>query len=235
MFVTLTQLQKGEPTLLQTVIDNTGGKLYVALRGFHYEDGYRNIRSSQGFFTRIPHPQNPKTFINQTYPVPTGLYDFERLSLFIKENINGVRIMLTAVGIINLFIPPPIEIKFQSDLRQILGIAEKGWISGAYVGDRPGKITVVYKRLYIYLDQLSTTSNLIDGKPSTLLTIVPAAVNGETADITPTHPMHKKLEVGILHQLDLRVLDVDCTMVQNHEKSMTAVLEIRENVVCNFN
>ena len=125
MFVILTQLQKGEPTLLQTVIDNTGGKLNVALRGFHYEVGYRNIRSSQGFFTRIPHPQNPKTFISQAYPVPTGLYDFERLSLFIKENINGVRIVLTAVAIINLYIPPPIEIKFQSDLRQILGIAEK--------------------------------------------------------------------------------------------------------------
>ena len=152
--------------------------------------------------------------------MPTGLYDFERLSLFIKENINGVRIVLTAVGIINLFIPPPIEIKFQSDLRQILGIAEKGWISGAYEGDRPVK-TVIYKRLYIYLDQLSTTSNLIDGNPSTLLTIVPAAVNGET--------------VGILHQLDLRVLDVDCTIVQNREKSMNAVLEIRENAVCNFN
>ena len=191
MFVTLTQLQKGEPTLLHTVIDNAGGKLYVALRGFHYEVGYHNIRSSQGFFTRIPHPQYPKTFINQAYPVPTGLYDFERLSLFIKENINGVRIVLTAVGTINLSIPPPIEIKFQSDLRQILGIAEKGWISGAYVGDRPRK-TVVHKRLYIYLDQLSATSNLIDGKPTTLLTIVPAAVNCETADITPTHPMYEQ-------------------------------------------
>ena len=145
-----------------------------------------------------------------------------------------MRIVLTAVGIINLFIPPPIEIKFQSDLRQILGIAEKGWISGAYEGDRPVK-TAIYKRLYIYLDQLSTTSNLIDGNPSTLLTIVPAAVNGETVDITPTHPMYKKMEVGVLHQLDLRVLDVDCTIVQNREKSMTAVLEIRENAVCNFN
>ena len=47
--------------------------------------------------------------------------------------------------------------------------------------------------------------------------------------------MYNKMEVGILHQLDLRVLDVDCTMVQHREKSMTAVLEIRENAVCNFN
>ena len=148
--------------------------------------------------------------------MPAGLYDFERLSLFIKECIAGVYIKLTAAGILNL------------DLRQILGIAEKGWISGSYVGDRPAK-TTVHMRLYIYLDQLTTTSNLIDGKPSTLLAIIPAA-NGETADITPSNPMYKKLEVGDIHQLNLRVLDENGTIVQNREKSMTAILEIRENV-----
>ena len=42
-FVALTKLQNREPTLLQTVINNTGGKLDIALREFHYEVGYRNI------------------------------------------------------------------------------------------------------------------------------------------------------------------------------------------------
>ena len=130
MFVTLTQLQNREPTVLQTVIDNTSGKLHVALRGFHYEVGYRNItRSSQGFFTREPNLNNPRTFITRAYPVPTGLYDFERLSLFIREKLPNVDFYLTVAGIIQLHVPPPNEIKFQSDLRQILGIAEKGWIS----------------------------------------------------------------------------------------------------------
>ena len=48
-FVALTKLQNREPTLLQTVINNTGGKLDIALREFHYEVGYRNISSTGGF------------------------------------------------------------------------------------------------------------------------------------------------------------------------------------------
>ena len=48
-FVALTKLQNREPTLLQTVINNTGGKLHIALREFHYEVGYRNTSSTGGF------------------------------------------------------------------------------------------------------------------------------------------------------------------------------------------
>ena len=42
--------------------------------------------------------------------------------------------------------------------------------------------------------------------------------------------MYKKLEVGDIHHLNLRVLNENATEVQNREKPMTAVLEIRENV-----
>ena len=41
--------------------------------------------------------------------------------------------------------------------------------------------------------------------------------------------MYKKLEVGRIHQLNLRVLDENGTIVQNRERPITAVLEIREN------
>ena len=61
-------------------------------------------------------------------------------------------------------------------LSQILGVDKKGWIRGTYEGDRPVEI-IVHKWFYIYLDQLSTTSNLIDGAPSTLLEIAPAATS----------------------------------------------------------
>ena len=49
-FVTLTNLQNREPMLLQTAIDNTCGKLNVALRSFHYEVGYHNLDASTHFF-----------------------------------------------------------------------------------------------------------------------------------------------------------------------------------------
>ena len=87
---------------------------------------------------------------------------------------------------------------------------------------------IVHKWLYIYLDQLSTTSNIVDGAPSTLLAIVPASATRGIINITPSNPMFKKLAAGHIHQLNLRVFDND-TVVLNHGKPMTAILEIREN------
>ena len=94
---------------------------------------------------------------------------------------------------------------------------------------------IVHKWLYIYLDQLSTTSNIVDGAPSTLLAIIPASPIKGIINTTPPSPTYKKLEVGHIYQLNLRVLDENGTIVQNRDKSMTAVLDIRENDVCSFN
>ena len=54
-FVTLTKLQNREPTLLQTAIDNTGGKLNVALKSFHYEVGYQNLGADTPFLLILLH------------------------------------------------------------------------------------------------------------------------------------------------------------------------------------
>ena len=229
MFITLTQLQKGEPTLLQTVIDNTGGKLYVALRGFHYEVGYRNVGSSQGFFVRTPNSRDPSSPVTTSFTVPTGLYTFEQISSLIISHITGAKLSITATGLINLFIPERKAIKLHSNLRRLLGIDEKGWIEGTYEGDRSVKI-LIHKWFHIYLDQLSTTSNIVDGAPSTLLAIVSASTTRGIIDTNFYYAMYKKLEVGDIHHLNLRVLNENGTEVQNREKPMTAVLEIRENV-----
>ena len=109
-------------------------------------------------------------------------------------------------------------------MRQILGIDEMGWIAGIYEGDKPVKF-ITPRWLHIYLDQLSTTSNLVDGAPSTLLAIVPVTTGG-IIDINPHYPMYKKLVVGHIDQLNLRVLVENGATMQNRG---TAVLEIREN------
>ena len=109
MFITLTQLRNEEASVLQTAIDNTGGKLHVALRGFHYEVGYRNVGSSQGFFLRSPNPQNPNSPVQQSFPVPPGLYTFKQLSRFIAENVNGAQLSLTATNITRLIVPRHID------------------------------------------------------------------------------------------------------------------------------
>ena len=60
-----------------------------------------------------------------------------------------------------------------------------------------------------------------------LLARVPAAAG--IADINPGCPMYKQLEMGYIHQLNLRILDENGKIPQNRKRSITAVLEIRGN------
>ena len=87
------------------------------------------------------------------------------------------------------------SITLGDQLRRFLGIIGTNTITGKYVGDTPVK-PIVHKWLYIYLDQLSTTSNIVDSAPSTLLTIVPASDSRGIINRTPPNPIFKKLEVG---------------------------------------
>ena len=79
------------------------------------------------------------------------------------------------------------------------------------IGDRPVKFILSTSGCTFYLDQLSASSNLVDGAPSTLLAIVPAVAGG-IIDVNALHyPLYKKIEVGHIHQLNLRVLDENGT------------------------
>ena len=107
MFVTLTQLQNGEASPLQTVIDNTCGNLHVALRGFHYEVGYRNVGSSSGALWVPAVSDGPPVGDNrpQKILVSSGLYNFEQLATVLMEDIPGVTLKIAkATGIVKLSI-----------------------------------------------------------------------------------------------------------------------------------
>ena len=76
MFITLTKIQTEKATTLQSVVDNTDGKLYVALREFHYEVGYENVSSSAEIQLR----SRARPPVDRRVEVPHGLYNFEQLS-----------------------------------------------------------------------------------------------------------------------------------------------------------
>ena len=103
---------------------------------------------------------------------------------------------LKALGLAEFNIPEALgTIIIKGQLLKILGIIGRQAITGKYVGDRPVQL-IVHKLLYIYLDQLSTTSNIVDGAPSTLLAIIPAATSDGIIDITPSTPIYKKTRSG---------------------------------------
>ena len=164
-----------------------------------------------------------------------GLYTFEDISRFFMESVPGLTLRLNPSGLAEFIAPTNItDLEIDEQLRRLLGITLRFNIINNYVGELPVKL-LVHKWLYIYLDQLTTTSNIVDGAPSTLLAIIPASPIKGIINITPSNPTYKKLEVGHIDQLNLRVLDENGTIVNNHDKSMTAVLDIRENDVCSFN
>ena len=246
-FVTLTKLQNREPTLLQTAIDNTCGKLNVALKSFHYEVGYHNLDPSTTFIHDSSTITRDGTLVQgivTPFTMYGGMHTFEQISRFLIESVPGITLRLNMRNLIELNIPDSVgKISLDATLARFLGLEhiqnfyKRGvytfFYPNKYVGSVQVKI-IVHKWLYIYLDQLSTTSNIVDGAPSTLLAIIPASPIKGIINTTPPSPTYKKLEVGHIYQLNLRVLDENGTIVQNRDKSMTAVLDIRENDVCSF-
>ena len=223
MFFTLTRLHDEEATLLQPTIDNKDGGLHAALRGFNYEVGYHNIGEMSVFVLA------PSTREYDTITVPSGLYTIERLSRYLTKNVPALIVRITKSRLAEINIKDGFAVRIKDDLRQILGFDETLLQGGLkYAGNRPVRLPIPHKWFYIYLNQLSTSSNLVDGAPSSLLAIVPATADGDSVvRINPSNPMYKRLQVGNIHQLSLRVLNERGEIVDNNKKPMTAVLEIR--------
>ena len=223
MFITLTRLNDEEAPVINPVISNKDGGLYVALRGFNYEVGYHNIGEMSVFVLR------PSTREYDTITVPGGLYTIEQLSRYLTKNIPALVVRITKSRLAEISIKAGFAVRIEDDLRKILGIDENLLQGGEkYVGNRPVRLPTPNKWFYIYLNQLSTSSNLVDGAPSSLLAIVPATADGDSVvRINPSNPMYKRLQVGNIHQLSLRVLNERGEIFDNNKKPMTAVLEIR--------
>ena len=85
-----------------------------------------------------------------------------------------------------------------------------------------------HKVLYTYLDQLSTTANIVDDKPSQLLAVFPAIGEpfGTATSVNP-HPEFKRLEAGTITELNVRVTDEYQRQIENHGLPMSVTLEIQ--------
>ena len=223
MFITLTQLHDEEAALVNPVISNKDGCLHVALRGLNYEVGYHNIRLEMKI--RLYDGVGVKAYLIQP-----GFYSIEELIQTIKDAVPNMSIKLAEeTNIVTVTVKGAnTGIYFDNNLSDILGFDETR-ITGKYVGDRPARVPPTFKFFYIYLDQLSTGSNLVDGAQSTLLEVLPASHSaGDIISIDYPKPMYKKLQFGDIHQLNLRVLNERGEIVDNNKKLFIAVLEIRD-------
>ena len=97
-----------------------------------------------------------------------------------------------------------IEIELSSGILSLLGIVSKPGklIAGWHIGDKIIDFAKP-KDLRIYLDQINTATNYVDGAPSTLLEIIPVFAKpfGKVVSHRFKLPIFKKLANGCITEL----------------------------------
>ena len=92
------------------------------------------------------------------------------------------------------------------------------WLgAGIYTGDRPVNFAKS-GAFRVHLEQLSTTENVLDGAPSTLLTTARVRCHafGDIETVRITHLEFKQLQAGSISELKVVVQDDTGLQVTNH-------------------
>ena len=233
LFHTLTAVQSGTSVALQQCIDNRTANLRIGLRSITYTVGWYNVGPRESVSWR----PSGSTDTAGTAEIEPGLYRFSHLQNFI--NSIGVNLILRHQHVTNqvsLQIPAGWEMQFTDGLLFLLGLDDGlhgEWLdSGIYIGDRPINL-VGLKTLQVYLEQLRTTGNFVDGARSTLLATVGA---GQWVGRNPLlsafetvcfeNPEFKHLTNGLISELTVTIRDDRGNLLDNHGQPISIVLEI---------
>ncbi len=227
MFYTITNVQNG-PCRLHVPINNPDGRLKVGLRSITYTVGWYNIVEGE----TIVYRENGG--IEKTIRPTPGLYGFEDLREIVNAIDPSIQVVANKInGLVSLAIGVGWEIKFSDGLLEMLGLDDGLgglWLAtGFYLGDRPVNfIHQQQKPLMVYLDQINTTGNFLDGKPSTLLGMVGARYSnyGDVETVHFPKPEFRELICGQIYQLDVFVRDENFEPIDNHGLPICVVLEI---------
>ena len=180
---TLTNVQK--PCQLQNYIDNRDSTKMIGLKSITYWVGWYNVTVKQYLAIK-----------NKKIGLEPGLYNFNDLrQIFSDEDIT-----LSANytnGFVTLEIPPNKEIELSSGISSLLGFKHRRLTAGKHTGQKMIDIAKT-KELRVFLDQINTTNNFLDGEPSTLLGIIPVSNKsfGKVASCQFEFPIFKKLING---------------------------------------
>ena len=199
---------------LQQYIDNRDGNKRIGLKFIRYNICWYNVYNG-----------TIKKSGKKPQEIETGYYSFQQISdEFQKGNItltvnetNGIATLDT-----------PTEIKINKDLRNMLGFQNKD-IFEAKILHYGNKFVdlAIHKSLYIYLEQVSTSHNYLDGMPSTLLAVIPVENKefGDNITVRFEHPEYKSLINGEITELKLEIRDEKNNKIINH-LPISCVLEI---------
>jgi len=181
-------------------IDNTSGNLHVALCEISYSVNWKNIskelKNNQIFET------GGKNII-----IPDGYYDFCTLSKIAFEPFGIVAELNQANLLVTLKFPKRANYSLSANLANMLGFKQTLFENHTKItGKYPIKMAV-NKSLYIHLNELNTTENLLDGNPSNLLEIIPTDRSSYCERETKEYisPRYKRLSKGFFENLNISI------------------------------
>lgn len=203
-------------------IDNRNGNLKVGLKSITYTVGWYNVKNNEYVLRRR---RDDETRID----VPPGLYSFDQLQEIINNEDNIILTVNESNAKISLNVADNFEIFISDGLLKLIGLDGLGWLnSGIYAGSKPIDFGGE-KILNIHLDKISTTGNLLNGAPSTLLTTIGLGSHsfGDVKTITFDNPAFKNLQNGLIHELKLSIKDINNNIINNNNLPIYITLEIK--------
>ena len=235
MFLTLQNVKSNLPIDLATPIDNRNADLGVILHEAFYTVKWFNISKDlkNNWVTIITTTGDKR---RKLYTAPDGYYDFCHLAdvLFkphfdakldptnLKVNFSFDSTQHSNIEAVELAPKLASILGFKSNTLNVKEFLTTGKIH--FYGDDTLDLSIP-QRLYLYLKQLSTCENIVDGKQSTLLKIFPIqkASYCETVLVIPSI-QRRKLSREYLTSLCFEIKDQNNSPVEFD--GLTLILEI---------
>ena len=210
-----------ETCSLRNSIDNNNKDLRVGLRSITYTVGWYNIGEREYISWR-------RTSGADRLIVPPGLYNFKQLKELLEslDPIESV-IMNKENGLIKISIENEYFVFVSEGLKDILGLNSQR-LSGVVNGTSP--VNFSKKVLYVYLEQINSNDNIVDGESSTLLACIGldgCHCFGSIHTIRFSSPEYKLLQNGTIHEWKVTIKDEYKNILNNNNLPMYITLEIK--------
>jgi hypothetical protein len=218
MNITLTDIKSIE---LQEQIDNKDSKREISLGCLTYWLGWYNVLQDETYECGRGK--------NKVETIPAGLYSFDRLSKLLNNDSLTISVS-ESTGKCTLDVASKKGVLISNAILTLLGFditTNNRLYSDTYIGTHP--VNFALKSLYVYLKQINTTCNLLNGKRSNLLGIVPVRKTtfGESDSVSFQNLVYRKLQSGIINELEIEIRDDNNKIIDNHELPIFIELIIR--------
>ncbi|MEW8206878.1 MAG: hypothetical protein AB2653_18590 [Candidatus Thiodiazotropha endolucinida] len=217
MYITLSNIQNGEPVNLARNLSVPAGGLEVALCELTYYHRWANISaalennqaSNRDVSAALESNQTEASNRDITMSIPDGYYNTCELDEEAFQPLGSELRLSAPTGRLQLTVKKCLVLN--SGLAKLLGFTQETFEPGkTYLADEPHRLTI-HREIYVHLAEVSTSDNLYNGRPSTLLRSVPVENERRGGGRTEVFPvlLYKRLAAGANSQLTLTVLDVN--------------------------